>query len=219
MHISNVPGTGMKIGNIASQIEELDIVDGLGFLHTCSKKRNQQLFSAARVSVGALGIITSITLRAPPLFKLRKRIIPYNVTELIRELPKLTEKYERLQWSFEPYKESSGSLIIREEVAYDSPILPEGGCWSELLNTNDCTDWSYKALTDSYTHYMERDLYTEMEMFIPVENTLPAVVDYIDWMNSPSVKLQHDPSVTVSVMIRYIKGIYIHICIYSMYYL
>jgi hypothetical protein len=44
-------------------------------------------------------------------------------------------------------------------------------------------------------------------MFIPIESTIPAVLDYIDWMNS--IRAQHDPSVTVSVMIRYIKGKFI----------
>jgi L-gulono-1,4-lactone dehydrogenase len=117
-------GTGTMLGNVASQIEELEIVDGVGHIHRCSKANNKKLFDAARVSVGALGIISSITLRTIPLFKLRKQIIPYNLNDLLRELPQLTQKYERLQWSFSPYNENSASLIIREEVPYDSPILP-----------------------------------------------------------------------------------------------
>jgi hypothetical protein len=39
-------------------------------------------------------------------------------------------------------------------------------------------DVSYKALTGSLTHYAARALYTEMEMFIPIEHALPAIQEW-----------------------------------------
>src|SRR5262249_277126 len=82
------------------------------------------------------------------------------------------------------------------------------GCWSTVpgVSTANCTDVSYKALTDSEVRYENREIYTEMEMFIPVEQTLIAVNDFIEFMNQPEVVAQHNPDTVLSVMLRYVAA-------------
>jgi len=87
--------------------------------------------------------------------------------------------------------------MLREEVPWETT---GPGCWDEdairldseahLFTSNDrrrassanttCVDVSYKALVDSYDHYVERTLYTEMEMFVSVEFVLPLLSDWLD---------------------------------------
>ena len=43
-------------------------------------------------------------------------------------------------------------------------------------------------------------------MFLPVESTVDAVHEFIALMNEPFLKDTHDPSVYLSVMVRYIKA-------------
>jgi hypothetical protein len=122
-------------------------------------------------------------------------------------LPVLLEQYERLQWYFTPYT-TAATLLLREESS--GPISPAptqddpGGCWGHQPGAStDCTDLSYKAMTDSLSGYESRTIYTEMEMFIPVEHTEAAVLDFMAYMEE--VKEQHDPLVELFTGVRYVK--------------
>lgn len=204
-------GTGAAIGNLASQIVSMRVVDSAGGVHVASEEQNTELFRAAKVGLGAVGIISTVTLRVVPQWKLKLTQVPYSLTALFTDIDSLLAKYDRLQWSFTPYTDDA-KLIIRESVPWSTPMYPpapDGGCWSDtqpVYTADGCVDVSYKALTDSASHYAARSLYTEMEMFIPVEHTMAAVADYIAYMDSEEVKAQHDPNVVVSVMVRYVAG-------------
>ena len=199
-------GTGANIGGVATSIHALRIVDGNGNIITASAEKNRDIFNAARVGIGAVGIITSVTLSTVPLWKMRKFSISYSLPQLLVDLPSLMQKYERLQWSWIPYTDEA-TVLIRENVPWDEPIYPpgpDGGCWSSSQSTATCVDVSYKTLTDSLEHYLERDLYTEMEMFINADDTTDAVLDYVEYMDG--IKDKHNPDVYVSVMIRYVAA-------------
>ena len=151
-----------------------------------------------------------MTLHTVPLWKLHVYPIHISLTDMLAKMDDLVIQYPRMQWSFLPYTQDV-TMTIREDVPIDTPMYPsdpDGGCWSNTHSTystpEGCTDWSYKAMTDSYIHYNERSLYTEMEMMIPIEYTRDAMNDYIEYMNS--IQDQHDPSVYVSVMVRYVSG-------------
>lgn len=60
-------GTGAGLGNLATQVEELELVAADGQVHHL---RGGDDLLAARVSLGALGVISSVTLRTVPAFRL-----------------------------------------------------------------------------------------------------------------------------------------------------
>jgi hypothetical protein len=62
----------------------------------------------------------------------------------------------------------------------------------------------YKVMTDSWERYYARTLYTEMEMFIPIEHTVEATRKFIAFMET--VKDKHDPANVVSFMVRYVAA-------------
>jgi L-gulono-1,4-lactone dehydrogenase len=203
-------GTGGAIGAIATQIDSMRIIDANGHVLTASTEWNVDLYNAARVGIGAVGVISTVTLRAVPQWKMRRYSLAYSLADLLDgELDVLLGKYSRIQWSFTPYTDEA-SVMIREDVPMDTevyPPAPDGGCWTETQSTSSaagCTDLSYKTLTDSYIHYQKRSLYTEMEMFISTDDSVSAVKDFIRFMDSPQVKEKHDPAVTLSVMLRYV---------------
>uniref|UniRef100_A0A0G4HWV1 FAD-binding PCMH-type domain-containing protein n=1 Tax=Chromera velia CCMP2878 TaxID=1169474 RepID=A0A0G4HWV1_9ALVE len=200
-------GTGTELGAIATQIVRLRVVDGKGGVHETSETEDAELFRAARVGVGAVGVITRVTLQAVPLWKMQFTSFPYSLTNLLKDLPNLMSQYKRLQWSFTPFSDNA-TVLVREDVPWDTPIDPpgpDGGCWSKTQPTRPtCTDLSYKTLTDSQQQYKSRKLYTEMEMFVPVEDSRKAIEDYVAWIDT--VRDQHDPAVSVSVMVRYVAS-------------
>ncbi len=64
-------GTGAAAGSLASQVVGMELVTADGELRSCSSDDDPELFEAARVGLGALGVVTSVTLRAVPAFSLR----------------------------------------------------------------------------------------------------------------------------------------------------
>ncbi|MBO0842449.1 MAG: FAD-binding protein [Nocardioides sp.] len=64
-------GTGLKMPAFASQVTALELMTADGTILTCSAE-DGDLFDAARVSLGALGIIVSVTLQAVPTYNLRR---------------------------------------------------------------------------------------------------------------------------------------------------
>ena len=64
-------GTGARLRNIPSQLAELTLVLADGTPLVCSAESDPELFRAARVSLGALGVIAEVTLRCVPAFTLR----------------------------------------------------------------------------------------------------------------------------------------------------
>ncbi len=67
-------GTGATLGSIATQVVELTLVTGTGEIVTCSEAHNRDLFKAAQVSLGALGIVALVTLQLEPAYRLDYRV-------------------------------------------------------------------------------------------------------------------------------------------------
>lgn len=64
-------GTGARFGGLCTQIRGLQMVLADGSVVTASAEENPELFEAGRLGLGALGVITSITLFCVPRFALR----------------------------------------------------------------------------------------------------------------------------------------------------
>jgi FAD-linked oxidoreductase len=64
-------GTGARFGGLATQLRALELVTADGRVLTCSATENPEIFAAARVNLGALGVVSSLTLQAEPAFALR----------------------------------------------------------------------------------------------------------------------------------------------------
>ena len=62
-------GTGIRLGNLATSIVGMKMVTGTGDLITI-KETDTDLLDAARVSLGALGIITQVTIQCVRMYNL-----------------------------------------------------------------------------------------------------------------------------------------------------
>ncbi|HEY5192313.1 MAG TPA: D-arabinono-1,4-lactone oxidase [Solirubrobacteraceae bacterium] len=63
-------GTGARLRNIPSQVVGLTLVLADGSTLECSRERDPELFRAAQVGLGALGVVAEVTLRCVPAFTL-----------------------------------------------------------------------------------------------------------------------------------------------------
>jgi L-gulono-1,4-lactone dehydrogenase len=63
-------GTGLGLGNLATTVVGMELVDGTGAVRRCSSDDDPELLRVARVGVGALGVVTAVTLQCVEAFDL-----------------------------------------------------------------------------------------------------------------------------------------------------
>lgn len=70
-------GTGHSAPGLPATVVGLQIVTADGSVLSCSRDSHPEVFEAARLGIGALGIITKMTLRCVPAFALRAEEEPW----------------------------------------------------------------------------------------------------------------------------------------------
>jgi L-gulonolactone oxidase len=66
-------GTGLTLGNLATAVVGLEMVTGTGEITRCDTDVAPELLRVARVGLGALGVVTAVTLQCVPAFNLHAR--------------------------------------------------------------------------------------------------------------------------------------------------
>jgi L-gulono-1,4-lactone dehydrogenase len=117
-------GTGRDVGGMAAQVAGLELVLADGTITTCSAGSPEGgLFDAARVGLGALGVLTAVTLRVVPAFLLEAREEPMRWSEVIARLDELTSQNEHFEFYWFPHTE--GCLTKRNNRSA-GPARPLG---------------------------------------------------------------------------------------------
>ena len=121
-------GTGLAFRNLSSAVTGLTLVDGRGRLVTCSEQDDPDLLRAARVGLGALGVIVSVRLRLVPAFVLaeERRVEPLDV--VLGELPERLARHRHFEFFWFPH---TGTVQSKALDATDAPAQARGlGDWA-----------------------------------------------------------------------------------------
>ncbi|RLV09787.1 FAD-linked oxidoreductase [Streptomyces griseocarneus] len=123
-------GTGRDSASLAAQIRALELVTADGTVLTCSADENPEVFTAARVGLGALGVITAITFAVEPEFLLRAREEPMAFDRVTAEFDQLVAENEHFEFYWFPH--TSGCVTKRNNRTA-GPAAPPGrlGAWVE----------------------------------------------------------------------------------------
>jgi FAD-linked oxidoreductase len=96
-------GTGATFGGIATQVAALELVLADGSTVTCSATQRPDLFAAARVSLGALGIISTVTLKTEPAFVLAAEERPEPLEDVLDNLGRNCAENDHFEFYWFPY--------------------------------------------------------------------------------------------------------------------
>ncbi len=83
-------GSGVRNGNLATAVTDLEIVTADGSLIHLSKQREGDKFLAAVVGLGAIGVVTKVTLAVQPTYMMRQNVY------LMLPLTQLREHFEQI---------------------------------------------------------------------------------------------------------------------------
>jgi FAD-linked oxidoreductase len=199
-------GTGLTSAGLTAQIRGLELVLADGEIVTCSATENAELFTAARLGLGALGIVTAITFAVEPSFLLTAREEPMTLDAVLGSYDELRKENEHFEFYWFPHTEgcnvkrnnrSTGPAkpLSKARYALDDEILSNGvfGLACRLgkslprtvrpmarLSSRALSARTYTDASHKVFVSPRRVKFTEMEYAIPQEAVPAALRDVKD---------------------------------------
>lgn len=194
-------GTGATLQNISAALHSIELVRADGTRVEVSAENDAEAWRAARVSIGALGVVTAVTLQLVPSFVLEGIERPVPVDEVLAELDSYVDGNEH----FEFYMFGHSPLAMtKRNNRVDLPEQPRAKAvdWlADIVLSNYTFDalcrlgraqprtipWIHRAAAyaGSYRRQVDRSYrvfasprlirFTEMEYAIPREHSAEAI--------------------------------------------
>jgi FAD-linked oxidoreductase len=112
-------GTGRDTGGLADQVTELELVLADG--HVVTAAPGEDLFDAARVGLGALGVLTAVTFRVEPAFLLRNQRRRMTLSAILGALDTTTSGNEHLDFFWLPHTDT---CLVKTNNRHPGPARP-----------------------------------------------------------------------------------------------
>ncbi|MFD7134281.1 D-arabinono-1,4-lactone oxidase [Streptomyces sp. NPDC059894] len=129
-------GTGRESGSIAAQITALELVTADGSVLTCSKDRHPEIFAAARIGLGALGIVTAITFAVEPVFLLTAREEPMPLDAVLADFDALWAENEHFEFYWFPHTGSTNTKRNNRSAGPRRPVGQLAGWFEDEFLSN-----------------------------------------------------------------------------------
>src|SRR4051794_29559854 len=99
-------GTGARFGGLATQLRGLELVTSSGEILRCDAQQHADVFTAARVGLGALGVLTSVTLQAVPAFALQAVEGPGTLTNALADFDEIMTSADHVEFYWFPHTDA-----------------------------------------------------------------------------------------------------------------
>ncbi|MBK7161270.1 MAG: FAD-binding protein [Sphingomonadales bacterium] len=116
-------GTGKGVKAIHGEVTAMRLVLPNGEVAECSRKLRPELFHAARVSLGAFGVLSEVTLQNRPLERVKKVVSLVDTEDMLRQWPALAEKHRNAEFLVLPF--TGKSALITHDTTTE-PVSPRG---------------------------------------------------------------------------------------------
>ena len=114
-------GTGIRFQNISAQIEAIEMILADGTSVELSESSDPKGFAAARIGLGALGAIYSVTLRTVPAYTVSRLDHPLPLAEVLDCLQERVDAVDHFEFYVFPHTETA---LCRESTRTDQPPQP-----------------------------------------------------------------------------------------------
>ncbi|MEZ0580317.1 D-arabinono-1,4-lactone oxidase [Nocardioides sp. MH1] len=116
-------GSGAGFRSISHQVRGLELVLADGSVVTCSDEERPRLFAAARVGLGALGVVTKVTLQTVPLFALSVHDAAMPLGEVLDRTHELAGAHDHFEFFWFPWTDTALTRRFAR-LPGDAPLAP-----------------------------------------------------------------------------------------------
>ena len=118
-------GAGKYLPNLSAQLIGVRLISGTGSIHEFHEAHHPEAMQALRVSLGALGLFTRLTLRLLPQYRLVRKQYRASTHDCLSHLDELMETHRNFQFYWYPRRDD---VTIRtwDEEDRNVPDLPFG---------------------------------------------------------------------------------------------
>jgi FAD-linked oxidoreductase len=114
-------GTGRTLGSLATAAEGFRIVTADGSLVECDRDHEPELFEAARLSLGMLGVVVGIRMKVLPAYRLKETQRRQSLAKTLAEWDALADGHRHVEfWQF-PYSDHVTLKILDVVDEGESP--------------------------------------------------------------------------------------------------
>ncbi len=96
-------GTGVRFGNLSARVVGMRLVTASGDVVELTRDKDPEGLLAARVSLGALGIASQVTLECVPLYTLQRHDKPIPLARVLDRLDEHVEESDHFEFFLWPY--------------------------------------------------------------------------------------------------------------------
>lgn len=218
-------GTGVTLGSVSTQILEITLITAKGEIIVCSENQNKDIFKAAQVSLGTLGIITKIKLQLVPAYKLKYVKEKTSLDDCLNNLEKYKNENRNFEFYWFPHTNTiqTKTLNITDEepmkssfMKYFNDMVLENGAFkvlSELCRMfpslcKRVSKISAAAVSTGVDINYSTKIYAtprlvkfqEMEYNLPAEKAVEALNEMRECINAANFKV-HFP-----IEVRFVKA-------------
>ena len=115
-------GTGAGHGNIATMIVGMEIVTGDGSICRTDEDNDPELLRVARVGLGALGIVTEVTLRCVPTFNLHAVETIEPLADLLADFGRVMHATDHVEFYWMP---GARRCQVKRNTRTEMPAAPQ----------------------------------------------------------------------------------------------
>lgn len=130
-------GTGAQLGSISTAARGFRLMMADGSIITCSESERPELFQAACLSLGLVGVATQIEIDVLPAYHLEERVETYPLEEVEARWDELAAKNRHVEFFVFPY----GKYVVLKTL---NPAPGEG----PLKQMNDIDDRLFRMVCD-----------------------------------------------------------------------
>jgi UDP-N-acetylenolpyruvoylglucosamine reductase len=125
-------GSGFNHGTLSDQIVSMDLVMADGSVKTISQETDPELMRAARVSLGALGMIHTVTFQCVKEFKLQAVDEKAEMKPTIDNIKDLVEGHDYAEVFWAPF---STKVLVKkwDKVSWETPNRNGPSAWSDFM--------------------------------------------------------------------------------------
>ncbi len=115
-------GTGLAFGNLATTVVGLEVVTGAGEVLTLDADHDPELLSVARVGVGALGVVTEVTLQCVPAFRLHAHETIERLDDVLGDFAAVMSSTDHVEFYWMP---GARRCQVKRNRRTDEPARPQ----------------------------------------------------------------------------------------------